>query len=880
MLLTRNLIVAALMILANSTLSLADDDPKTAQMKAKILADKLQDRISKQSYTSDHVLSRVRIDLCGFSKNQKVIYFYGIYLPGSGDLNGDEEMKQLRDQLTLTAQGFFKEEGDVVRKNCQANIEGIEPRGIVAIANLLNVKLQSEANKVKLDDVLFDPVTFNREGKAVLTVRVGSEDALKELEKQTWKERMSESIKALKSHLFLKALQVPLVNDVQSALEAKLVLEAPKVNIVKFLDKPQLQNKLGKSSTTRIERVQYQWDTSNGKLSLRIVIDGVTLDNKVEMSSEKLNALPKMLWKEYWKPLSTLEVGELAKASSPPPEPLKVEPTIEIASDLFAHLMSQIAPRKDLDGVRVDGGSFDEKGMLQLQGIIPTVAIREKLENAIKTDFSNANINFKTAVTGGVSTSAMEIIPVAKLLDEMRDWAATDAEELILTRLYFNTKGELSLAGKYTRESDYNKIRDQLRILSRKPEYFRDGDPRRSVQFNNSDSKSDRDLVLRRPGFTDSLRTIVRNDQKTWSGVLIERGSFIRQNATLRYSLFGLVDKQEQVAELTRRIVNESKTPEWKEYFEAPVNESDIHIELMPMEAMIDRFHIVWPGYQGFDMLDLVNIVQDPEKGLEFQADTFFPNIFEVLIRNLREREAYEAKVVQLLKSLLEKHPKWKRRAQAGVILKLNVRAPQSKESRWLRPSFAAAELAKVEFPAAFLEQVSAIRHIPDSSATLFLSALYHAHIAQARTDDAAKGDWELVQRDLYRVIEMEGELQPAYSWYEERYHRYEVAKNIQGPVRHQVEELEHWLRREMRDGRRQIQLEAESPVHVPKRSTPTRYPDEMQYFGYNWNPIYYWIPVYIPQPMWLMPGSYGPIDRWSRQLYVPKKGRCWLCEP
>jgi len=103
----------------------------------------------------------------------------------------------------------------------------------------------------------------------------------------------------------------------------------------------------------------------------------------------------------------------------------------------------------------------------------------------------------------------------------------------------------------------------------------------------------------------------------------------------------------------------------------------------------------------------------------------------------------------------------------------------------------------------------SATRHLPQASSTWYLSALYHSFL----------GDQELVRRDLYRVIEMEGDLVPARDEYrnDARKRRYALAEKVHATERATVEAMEPWLRRAMRDGRRQIQLEKDADVVLPK---------------------------------------------------------------
>ena len=91
--------------------------------------------------------------------------------------------------------------------------------------------------------------------------------------------------------------------------------------------------------------------------------------------------------------------------------------------------------------------------------------------------------------------------------------------------------------------------------------------------------------------------------------------------------------------------------------------------------------------------------------------------------------------------------------------------------------------------------------HYPNESAVWFLSARYNF----LNSDETAESRRELVKRDLYRVIELEGPL--AFNGPAQRKRRYEAAKDFQGTARVDLEAL--WLDafREVKDGGKPITL-------------------------------------------------------------------------
>jgi hypothetical protein len=281
---------------------------------------------------------------------------------------------------------------------------------------------------------------------------------------------------------------------------------------------------------------------------------------------------------------------------------------------------------------------------------------------------------------------------------------------------------------------------------------------------------------------------MVERNQKTWDGVLIERG-FFRFDRDPRgvYTVAGVADRDEQPAALLRVIQEHQTNKKWSEL---EVTSDRVQMDVLPLAPMLDRLKRVCPGYVEFDSVELTGVVQQPSKGLVLSGNLFNPNV---------KLELAEKKADLLLKS----HPQWKRRARDGVKLDMAPRTFLNDESRWLRPYIAADALARFDFSRAHAELKSLIRHSPDSVAIWYLSAIYHLAI----------GDDELVRRDLTRVIIMETERVPGagLSSNEDRQERLALTERIQGARRANVDRLELDLRRKIGDGASQIKLLADS---------------------------------------------------------------------
>ncbi len=719
-------------------------------------------------------LHRLRID--GYTVKDNKVNIKGVFLHGGfGEIA--KEKKDLNTALIPIVEGVFGK--GYLPLTEKEFIKFIEPK------DLPHVRLQAQANAEKRDEILVEPVTFDGVGKAVLTAQVGSA-ADKEWLTKAWQ---IESDKKL----------APDPTDPTEPI-IKLSPVQTKIDEVKWkLGRVSLQEKLaaskGNLTHVRIERVWYEWNQKPGdQLEVLGVMSGICLDPAPPPG--ELNNLLTELWSES----ARVDKGAL----NPDPRAIAGESVVD-ERKLVKHLRTGIAKAQALDGVRIDRGmSFDADGQLLLAGSKPNPDKRfaDELATAVKEIAEVAGIDrdrkapaFSRATAGRVSAANMVVIRTDELLAKLRDWAAEEVDDVLLRRLYFNPDpdGELklTLVGRIGEAGD---VGEQIlkKFLSISPEYFLDkNDPARGALT--------RELKPFTAGLTAYLMDVVQADQTKWAGTLIERGYFTYTPTGAHYSIRGLVDNKKQQAEMVQLINIEKTKARWlSEYFEA--EPGPVTLEEMPLAPMLSRLQVVCPGYDEFDHLEVTKVEQQPKAVLVLHADAYDPTGNESA-----EKQA---------SSLLKRHQKWQRRAKGGVKIKTNQRANVSAESRWLRPYLGAEMLAKEKLPRALLERLSAIRHIPDSSGTWYLSALYHSYIGEAKETQ------ELVLRDLYRVIKLEKELVPTYGEFQDdaRTFRYALVEKIgPSPERAAVEALEIWLRREMRDGRPQIQLEQTPYVVVPR---------------------------------------------------------------
>src|SRR5205823_3828415 len=91
-------------------------------------------------------------------------------------------------------------------------------------------------------------------------------------------------------------------------------------------------------------------------------------------------------------------------------------------------------------------------------------------------------------------------------------------------------------------------------------------------------------------------------EKNPWYGVLIERGYFDDND---RYTLAGVVDRNEQNAELQKLLVRLKDEDKWKRYFRdqdgAEQSVAMPKLDPIPMGGMLARVQRVMPAYPDFD---------------------------------------------------------------------------------------------------------------------------------------------------------------------------------------------------------------------------------------------------------------------------------------
>ncbi|MBN9119588.1 MAG: hypothetical protein J0I06_10605 [Planctomycetes bacterium] len=514
-----------------------------------------------------------------------------------------------------------------------------------------------------------------------------------------------------------------------------------------------------------------------------------------------------------------------------------------------AELQSAVSANRALDGVRVDPGfEFDADGKLLLAGIQPEfgAAARETLEGVVRKALAaysgdkrhneQTAQKYKILAAQPVSAAGMTPLPIGQVRKDLHDWAMSNKDDIRLRRLYFvldpkslepqhyavakNGAG-LVLVYQATSAADLRAVEAEFaRAFAR---HFPQGMPAPKVAVgapapagdvppktaeppkDPKDPLAGKEPLL--PGLTAELRRIMAADQKTWYGVLIERGYFDDQD---RYTLSGVVDRKEQNAELFKLLTRLKGEEKWKQYFrDQDGAEQAVQVpklEPIPMDEMLERVKRVTLAYPDFDGVRIESAFYDANLYLTFKAHAV---------------GRVTPEIVGKLADLLVRDPRYTRRVvkpEQPTDPRAPRRPPQVRIMQMAGPAHADDQVANFSlgFGAKLLANAKASKedkakarawldvallHYPNESAVWFLDAYYHF----INEDESEADRRELVKRDLYRMIDLEGPL--AFNGPAQRKRRYEAAKEFQGSARNDLEAL--WLDcfREVKDGARPITL-------------------------------------------------------------------------
>ncbi len=768
----RTLALLALVALA-SRAPAQDDVPKSAAEAQKQLGE-----IQKGFAGGTDSQKRLRIDK--FEAVDGQVKVTGVFLDGPAAKEGDtlpfdavqeEASKLLRDRLK-----------DDKLKFEWAGVKKIEPKDHPHV--VLQVAANAAGEKdAAADRFLFAGSRFGANGGVILSGTRG-----KDADTAKW---LASAITAhLAKHPAVKVVaDKPLVTDETKPVDWKL---SPADVQKLFATSPDASTR-----RLRVDRVYLAYDAENPDLvarwsTFRATLTGVRLGTD-PVDKEALTEACRKQWPELF-----AGVPKVLVYPDPLLGPGLPEPT--------AKFQTTVAAKPALDGVRIDpGAEFAADGSLMFAGLQPglTAAAEKELiatyQAVVKEFVDKADADsprYKKLAEGGVSVKQMKVVPTGKLLSEIREWAANTMDDARLSRIYFAADGGLKLQVKTVTKADSDKVQLKFKELAAK---YLPADAPKLPKGDSALPDADAPVFVRAAiqpaktpepatdpttfsaGFTAHLRKEMAGDQKRWNGVLIERGYFDAEN---RFTLRGVVDTAVQNDALVKLFDELKADVKWADYFTPTPNKPVL--EVVPLSDLLDRVKRVVPAYPEFDGIRIESARYDANVNL----------IFDAHVAGRLENEP-----AMLLAKLLRDHPTYKRRAPADKQVRIvRVTGPPDTDPQAARFSMAygAKLLSGTDAKKTKTWLDSALLHYPSEAGVWFLSAYYNH----------AKGDAELVRRDLYRMIELEGAI--AFNGTAQRKRRYDAAKDIQGKERNELEAL--WLEyfREVKDGAKPITMTKE----------------------------------------------------------------------
>ena len=494
-----------------------------------------------------------------------------------------------------------------------------------------------------------------------------------------------------------------------------------------------------------------------------------------------------------------------------------------------------IAAIPALDGVRVDDlTEFGESGQLILTGLQPELdeaGAKELNATVIRVlnelaGGSDGKPLYRELSSRGVSTQKMHPIKIRQLLAELRKWVVAERmDDVRLTRLYFNRDGLLTLICDSPEEESklaLAKVTAELsgRLASYKfpPPLKRAPAPAKDDSTGTAAAQQTAVVSAQPPSLkepivepgpntfknslTSHLQAMVTDPKSPqWTAVLIEQGYF---NDANQYTIRGVVDSEEQKKQLVAYLNSLKSDPQWTGYFIAPVAASDL--DVLPMAELVKRVQRVAPAYEQLDGIRVTKasyrIEHDAKTGKNHPVLVFSahlvgrmnPEAARKLTELIQADAGYFGKRLPKERGRLvefAEDPTWKDAVPINAHL------------AHFANGYAANFLARVE-ESGFFERGyylksardwldAALLHSPDQSSLWFLSAYYHFIL----------GDRELAKRDLYRVITIEDPI--AFNGRDQRVRRYEVAKDLQGVKRDELEKLWAVCWKEVTDGAKPI---------------------------------------------------------------------------
>jgi len=818
------LFAALLLFLSTVASAISQDvDPgvfKLAAETASKLRTKIQEKLASDKSPR---LARLRVD--AFEGGEKALMVRGIFLNSAGAKNpalGEEPGKefdsvneQMQRELTVFLFDQLKEPlklNDVLPLEVGDLFKSAVPRerhphvvlqqaAIAAGGGALPVK---GADEIKLDASRFGP-----EGQIILSGWIG-----KKLETAAWLEKaIAENLNGASKPVPLPpgqtTLEVQWRNSQElTAVEWKLSPEslqaafssAPQPALQRVrIDRVMLVHKFGTADNTG-QNLSYH-ATLRG---LKIRSDLATAIADDTVNEEVVRAIVKQRWPELFH-----------EKEGQPSVLLNIQMLLDpkyIADDPATAIQKVVAERPELDGVRVDPGSrFDSHGLLLLSGIYS--GFKDNGRDVLKDCAKGL-----PAADRGVVLKDLTDIPTQKMLRDLCIWSAEAInvdDEIRLGRLFFDAEGVLNLTGKVLTDTSTGQVKKRLleMIKTLPAEQLKRIGPavvKPMPETNTTLRREAMSLVSLTPrtpapnaepplvvhmvvggnSLTAHLRSLVAQDPKIWSGVVLWRGYFTPDG---RYALKGAVDRLEQNDALRQQLGAAVAQPEWKDY--ATPSPLPVALSHLPMELFKKRLtdtQYVLPVWDGIAIEDLK-----------------YDRNARLLISGSVVGDGNTAQAAAILKRLIEESPKWRVRGGSDLEFVETSRLPTNGVIASITPFKIRDMLMWAAYPPDGNAEIGremrdragdllavTLRHSRGDSGVWFLNAFYHNLC----------GENENAKRDLYRVLLIDRDDFTTNNG--TRNARYELAERLQGKPRVQLENELEAVRRALSIGHWSIAIE------------------------------------------------------------------------
>lgn len=351
--------------------------------------------------------------------------------------------------------------------------------------------------------------------------------------------------------------------------------------------------------------------------------------------------------------------------------PIAIVPLVQNVDNPALTVQAKVHEQMILDGVRLDDASFDSDKKLVLHGIWTGKEQQAPLEKLIRETLTPAH----PALKHGINWNSLQVFDIAGLLLGMRTWIAEqDAiDELWLERIFFDGKGQVRVAGFFTRVQDRDRalptLTRTLPIFESKKLPSIDGDvPEKKLPPKVDEKKAVPVVFLQEPKEDgpfklDQLKNIGQhlrdNLPKSFKcdGLRIDR-CFYDPNGV--FHIEGLADHPSQTLEL-RGFLDGPDVP-FDRKRQLGKGWTEGRQTVIPLFPMMVSLRENLPSLPEFDGLTLTRAYHDPKNRLVLSGNA------------IGDPDAKQ--LAETLKRLLDTHPRWQMRSATGVVVEITDKRP------------------------------------------------------------------------------------------------------------------------------------------------------------------------------------------------------------